>query len=291
MSKQQRKFKGPHTVQRRKTFKKHSDHYKKIYAPYLPAILIFFLSFAIFNFTSGSNGETLNTTSDISQTRLLEETNEKRIDNNESGLKLNTLLSKAAQKKANDMANNNYWSHATPNGKQPWQFISDEGYEYSIASENLAYGFPTASETINGWMNSSTHKQAMLDQAINEIGFGIANSPDYQDRGEQTIVVAMYARPQAGPNGAQVEKIASTGGQSVSFAQNLSSIDRSTTNYIIGGIFGGLLVFMIMKNFVVLRRKYNKSKRFILHHPAYDLTAVSLIVLVVVLTRTSGFIQ
>lgn len=290
MSKHEQKFKDPYTIKKRRTFKDHSKRYKKVYYPYLPAILIFILSLAIFTVTSRSAEQVLSDATDISAHKLIEETNEIRLKNDSPELTFNELLGAAAQNKADDMANRDYWSHNTPDGKQPWDFINKEGYRYAVASENLAFGFNSASEAVDAWMKSDTHRQAMLDKAINEVGFGISTSLNYQNKGAQTIIVAMYASPQAsaanitGSSAAQDE-------QKITFAQSISGFNNNLTSLVVGALAGGLIMFIFAKNIVLIRKKYKQGKRFILHHPAYDLTALSVVVLLVVLSRTSGFIQ
>lgn len=292
MTKHQQKFKDPYTKKRRKTFKDHSKRYRKVYYPYLPAILILILSLSIFLTTSRSTEQVLNAATDISASRLLEETNDERTSSGSPELKFNELLGNAAQNKAEDMAKRDYWSHTTPDGKQPWQFITKQGYNYSVASENLAFGFDSASEAIDAWMKSESHKKAMLDNSVREVGFGISTSLDYQEKGAQTIIVAMYASPQSAAGAADIgERLSAQDEQKVTFAQSISGFNNSATSFIIGGLAGGLIVFIFAKNIVLVRRKYRQGKRFILHHPAYDLTALSVVVLLVVLSRTSGFIQ
>jgi hypothetical protein len=131
----------------------------------------------------------------VSISALLQETNIQRSDNGQLALSLNSKLSQAAQAKANDMAKRDYWSHTTPDGEQPWQFITAAGYDYTSAAENLAYGFDSSNGTVSGWMNSAGHRANLLNNTYSDVGFGIANAPNYQGDGEETIVVAMYAKP------------------------------------------------------------------------------------------------
>lgn len=128
---------------------------------------------------------------------LLSATNSERSANGIAALTGNSKLNAAAQAKANDMVTRNYWSHQTPDGQQPWIFITNAGYQYLSAGENLAYGFMTSSSTVTGWMNSPPHKANLLGTGFTEVGFGIANSPNYVNSGQQTVVVAMYGKPQA----------------------------------------------------------------------------------------------
>lgn len=136
---------------------------------------------------------------DISVQNLLTDTNQQRTDNGEATLALNAQLDQAAQAKANDMATRDYWSHNTPDGQTPWSFITTAGYSYSMAGENLAYGFTTTADTITGWMNSPEHRANILNTGFKEVGFGVIDIANYQNSGAQTLVVAMYASPASVP--------------------------------------------------------------------------------------------
>ncbi len=141
----------------------------------------------------GSLGQSvLGYATDMSVQSLLDDTNTQRQTNGETALHINSELTTAAQNKANDMAARDYWSHNTPDGKTPWTFITAAGYNYSVAGENLAYGFDTAAYTIDGWMNSPEHRANILNVSYKDVGFGIVNIPDYQSSGPETLVVAMY---------------------------------------------------------------------------------------------------
>ncbi len=128
---------------------------------------------------------------------LLTDTNQQRTSRGLRALTTNSKLTTAAQNKAADMAAKDYWSHVSPTGKTPWAFITEAGYSYQTAGENLAYGFATSSDTVTGWMNSSEHRANILNTSYTNVGFGIINIPNYQGEGPQTLVVAMYASPAA----------------------------------------------------------------------------------------------
>lgn len=181
--------------------KRHGRHHKKkgsyvkVYAPYLPLVISIILSLFI-SFWQPSSSGTLAYATNVSAASLLASTNTQRTNNGVPSLKLNDKLSAAAQAKANHMVAHNYWSHVTPDGQEPWVFIQNAGYSYNKAGENLAYGFASSADTVAGWMNSPTHKANMLDKAFTEVGFGFANGSNFNDDGQQTVVVAMYGQPQ-----------------------------------------------------------------------------------------------
>lgn len=185
-----------HDKKRHGRHHKHSRDYHQAYWPYLPMALIVSLGIVANTFWGTIQQYVLSYATNMSVSGLLQETNEERVAGALGGLTLNAKLNSAAQAKANDMAARDYWSHNTPEGDQPWVFISNAGYEYQSAGENLAYGFDSSTEAVIGWMNSPGHKANIMNTGYTEVGFGMADAADYQGTGPQTIVVAMYGSPQ-----------------------------------------------------------------------------------------------
>lgn len=186
-----------HTPTHRKRHGLHqrrSHHFTKTYWPYIPLLLIVGLGMFLNTLLAG-HGSVLSYATEMSPSGLLTSTNQARAQNSLGSLAINSQLTQAAQAKANDMVARNYWSHTTPDGKDPWVFITAAGYTFQTAGENLAYGFSTSGDTVTGWMNSPGHRANILNTTYREVGFGIANAPDYQSNGEETVVVAMYAEP------------------------------------------------------------------------------------------------
>lgn len=135
----------------------------------------------------------------ISNNGLLSATNQRRSQANVGALAINSQLTQAAQTKANDMAARNYWAHNTPDGTPPWTFITNAGYSYNKAGENLACGFDESSDVIQEWYNSPSHRDNLIHSDYTEVGFGIANAESYNCGNvaatKQTIIVAMYGTP------------------------------------------------------------------------------------------------
>lgn len=181
--------------------KKHSQKFLKVYWPYIPLFILVFTGLTFgYNWggktTSFGSSGVLSYATEMSISGLLSNTNAQRANNGGlAALTLNSKLSSAAQAKANDMVARDYWSHNTPDGKEPWVFIDAAGYDYTKAGENLAYGFANSNDTVIGWMNSPGHRANILDVSYKEVGFGFANSASYVGTGEETIVVAMYGTP------------------------------------------------------------------------------------------------
>ncbi|MEK7564059.1 MAG: CAP domain-containing protein [Patescibacteria group bacterium] len=116
-------------------------------------------------------------------------TNEQREENNLTPLVENTLLVKAAQMKAQDMASKGYFAHVTPDGKTPWYWLDQVGYRYSSAGENLAVNFFESRDVAQAWMNSPTHRANIVKANYKEIGIGIASGVY---KGKDTIFVAQF---------------------------------------------------------------------------------------------------
>ncbi|MET0779629.1 MAG: CAP domain-containing protein [Candidatus Saccharimonadales bacterium] len=185
-----------HHKRRQGSHHKKDDRYMKPYWPYIPLLLIVAVGLVFSNLWGIAAHNVLGYATDVNASGLVAGTNNQRAAAGLGSLALNGTLNQAAQSKANDMVSRDYWSHNTPDGATPWTFFANAGYGYKNAGENLAYGFDSSDSTITAWMNSPEHKANIMG-GYTEVGFGIANSANYQSTGPQTIVVAMYATPQA----------------------------------------------------------------------------------------------
>lgn len=133
----------------------------------------------------------------ISSETIVSLANTARAENGLGELTPNSLLSRAAQNKANDMLARQYFAHNTPDGLTPWTFIKAVGYSYSTAGENLAIDFTQAENVQTAWMNSPGHRANILNGSFQEIGIGIAKGS--YDNHETTIVVQMFGTPLNAP--------------------------------------------------------------------------------------------
>lgn len=98
--------------------------------------------------------------------------NQERAKAGLSPLTLNTKVSKVAQAKAEDMKNNNYFSHTSPTYGSPFDMMKQFGVSYSSAGENIAKGQKTPQSVMNAWMNSSGHKANIMSNSFEQIGVG-----------------------------------------------------------------------------------------------------------------------
>lgn len=103
---------------------------------------------------------------------------------------LDSKLSAAAAQKAADMVAHDYWAHVSPLGTQPWYFVTNSGYAYKYAGENLARDFADPQSVVKAWMNSPTHRDNLLSSRYQDIGIAVI---DGQLGGrDTTLVVQMF---------------------------------------------------------------------------------------------------
>ncbi len=93
---------------------------------------------------------------------IINQLNQERVDHNLIALQFDDILKKAARLKLDDMMTKKYFSHTSPDGKTPWYWFEQVGYDYKFAGENLATKFTTAGEVHRAWMKSKTHRENIL---------------------------------------------------------------------------------------------------------------------------------
>lgn len=114
---------------------------------------------------------------------LLDAVNAERAKVGVAPLVIHPSLQKSAQFKADDMWTRDYRAHADPiTGKNNGldHFFETDSSLCTYVSENFVYGadkgvLPTQS-AVEWWLNSPSHKQAMLDPKYTYTGFGIAGN-------------------------------------------------------------------------------------------------------------------
>jgi len=80
-------------------------------------------------------------------------------------------LSRAALDHAEDMVQNDYFSHQGQSGSSFTDRAQAAGYSCA-AAENIAFGQRSEAEVINEWMNSSGHRRNILLNDATEFGIG-----------------------------------------------------------------------------------------------------------------------
>lgn len=167
---------------------------KKVLRIKSAGVVVFFVSLLfIGSFVYKFGGGILNSFAAVYANILVMLTNRDRVSQNVSELKVNPLLEKAAQMKADDMASKSYFSHNTPDGKTPWYWLEQVGYKYIYAGENLAVNFAESEDIQKAWMASPSHKSNIINPKFTEIG--IATSTGIYKGKEAIFVVQIFGTP------------------------------------------------------------------------------------------------
>ena len=185
----------------------HNNHKAKVLWPRSIVVLIglFIMGRSIVDITIGLLPGVLGYASQIDPSRVIELTNNERLNAGLTIVKQNQELSQAAQAKAADMFAHNYWTHLSPTGTEPWSFITSSGYKYQHAGENLARDFGNPSDIVKAWMASPTHRQNLLDSRYKDIGIAVMDG--YLNGVETTLVVQIFGTPQTSVSNIASERV------------------------------------------------------------------------------------
>lgn len=120
--------------------------------------------------------QTSNLTSDESE--LLKLINLEREKNNLPNFEIDDALQNVARLKANDIVQNNYFSHTSPTYGTPFEMLKNNSIAYKTASENIA-GNSSIAGAVESWLNSDTHKENILSTNYNYTGIAVVDSIAY----------------------------------------------------------------------------------------------------------------
>ncbi|MGB0757080.1 MAG: CAP domain-containing protein [Patescibacteria group bacterium] len=116
-------------------------------------------------------------------------TNQARLEAGLEQLQINEHLVSAARSKTEHMIAEGYFSHISPDGRKPWQFIDTTQYSFSHMGENLAMDFSSADVVHSAFMNSPTHRDNILHKEYTEVGMAVLVGDLF---GRETIVLAQF---------------------------------------------------------------------------------------------------
>jgi uncharacterized protein YkwD len=88
----------------------------------------------------------------------------------------NTLLEKAALNHSLDMNTNRYFSHTSPDGTGAGVRIEVAGYKWKTYGENIAMGYASEKEVVEGWLKSPGHCQNIMKPSFKEMGVAKAGN-------------------------------------------------------------------------------------------------------------------
>lgn len=107
------------------------------------------------NTNQGTTGGNNTTTSNLNtnEQEVLKLINAERTKQGLSALKVDAETQRVARIKAQDMVDNNYFSHNSPTYGSPFDMLKSFKVSYKTAGENIA-GNSSNSKAVNAWMNS-----------------------------------------------------------------------------------------------------------------------------------------
>ncbi|AZO93816.1 SCP-like extracellular protein [Iocasia frigidifontis] len=121
--------------------------------------------------TQANNGNQANPPSN-QESQLLNLVNQERRKNDLPVLKASGELNRVARVKAQDMVDNNYFSHNSPTYGSPFDMLDQFNVEYQYAGENLAKN-TSVSRAHSALMRSSGHRRNILNPNFTHIGIGV----------------------------------------------------------------------------------------------------------------------
>ncbi len=131
--------------------------------------------------------------STITDARMVQLTNEARVQQGIAPLTVSSKLSQAARMKGEDMLKHQYFAHISPSGVSPWFWMKKTDYAYQVAGENLAIDFYDAEHVVSAWLASPSHKANMLNASYTETGIAVVQGEF--EGGTSIIVVHMFGTP------------------------------------------------------------------------------------------------
>ena len=93
-------------------------------------------------------------------------------------LVIDARLDEAAQAHAADMLARRFYDHTTPEGHGLDWRVTDAGYRFRWAAENIAKGVFDPDEVVRRWMLSSGHRHNILDPHPVHVGIGVARGEE-----------------------------------------------------------------------------------------------------------------
>lgn len=126
------------------------------------------------------------------EAEIVRQINNIRQENDLNVLEDNDRLAQVARSYSRTMAQENFFSHTSPDGTTPAQRVGSAGILFRVVGENLfqSTNLPNPSErSVEGWMNSQGHRENILRSVYTQTGVGI-----WRD-GNTYYITQLFMRP------------------------------------------------------------------------------------------------
>lgn len=135
-----------------------------------PLVALLAIAIAFGSFAVQAEAATL----DSAETELLGAINEFRASKGLPTVGVSDTLTFSAKWMATDMAIQDYFAHTSLDGRSPSQRMVDAGYPASRTwtGENLAAGYSSAREVLQGWIDSPGHYAVLVNPNYRAVGLG-----------------------------------------------------------------------------------------------------------------------
>lgn len=133
------------------------------------------------------NTPTNSTSLSAEEQQMIKLVNAARAQNNLPALQVDMQVTNVARVKAQDMIDNNYFSHNSPKYGNPFDMMKSFGVKFIHAGENIA-GNQSVQAAHNALMNSPGHRQNILSPDYTHIGIGIRKGGPYGSMFSQMFV-------------------------------------------------------------------------------------------------------
>jgi uncharacterized protein YkwD len=145
----------------------------------------------------------------VDEWQVVQQTNKERLKNSLPLYAVSFQLQSAANIRKSEIAQ--LFSHTRPNGDSC--FTAIDASDSTASGENIAAGRSTAQETVQQWMNSSGHRENILNPSFSFIGAGYARAEGSQYThywvqmfmGRSGSLTGATLKQAANPSGAAIE--------------------------------------------------------------------------------------
>lgn len=106
-------------------------------------------------------------------------------------LRWNANVANVARQHSQNMADNNFFSHADPQGNTALERLLAAGIQFNLVAENLALNENAPDPValvIEGWLDSPGHRQNILRPEVTETGVGVVR------QGEEYFFTQLFIR-------------------------------------------------------------------------------------------------
>lgn len=153
---------------------------KKVFLPVLVVVLVLCMQKSIYA------SEPYEKIANTNEWKVLKIVNKERLAQGLEPLSMFRSIQNAAGVRAEEIAYT--FSHTRPDGTSCFTAISEAEIYYRCAGENIAAGYTSPSDVMDGWMNSAGHRSNILENSFVHVGVGYCTGGSYGKNWVQIFV-------------------------------------------------------------------------------------------------------